>query len=227
MDTGSTVEDLVLCYNNIDDEGAAMLVKFLAQSSSVSTLTLQENTNISVDGWIALIDVLKASSASKLKTLKLGLPNQDPEINEKIATAVGKALAHNSSLETLDLFREDEFMMDSLKWWDVFCEAICNNSSIADICSSNHTLHKISHGKESLFDLWAINRMENKSDVVRVKILKYFMYDDAKVGPTFADFSMTMMPAVIGWIGRDGLGYSVMYELLRCTPSLLACNIKL
>ncbi len=77
-----------------------------------------------------------------------------------------------------------------------------------------------------VFSLLLMNRAKNKGEILRAKILKYHFNDGAAVGPAFAGVQMTSIPSVIGWIGRDCVGFSAMYHLLRSMPWLVELNTK-
>ena len=92
------------------------------------------------------------------------------------------------------------------------------------MCSSNHTLGTcwVNAGlPHSLLSLLDLNYNEDKADVIRAKILMHFFSDIDNIGQVFAQVPMSTMPNAIEWIGRDRLGLSTMYILLRNFPSIV------
>ena len=67
---------------------------------------------------------------------------------------------------------------------------------------------------DELDTLLGINKNENKSEVVRKKLLMYSMLDKGTVGNVFGQMAESLMPCVIEWIGRDRPGFEAMYYLL-------------
>jgi Ran GTPase-activating protein (RanGAP) involved in mRNA processing and transport len=60
-------QNLILSSNNIDDAGAAVLIRLLATTSTISSLDIYGNASISTDGLRAFSEVLLPASASKQK----------------------------------------------------------------------------------------------------------------------------------------------------------------
>jgi Ran GTPase-activating protein (RanGAP) involved in mRNA processing and transport len=230
MNARSSAEGLFLDGNNIDDEGAAMLIRLLAKTRKIDTLTLRGNDLITFDGWRGFARSLLSTT---LKVIRLGTSGYRTRFNSNYVRRFGKALelTKNTTLEVLNLFNDDEDPEIHPRAWEAFNKVLCNNSSISDIVSSNHTLYEIVEIRYGVpqylqFDLKTesllqINRHENKAEVVRTKILKYFFSGSANISTTFVDICTTMMPNVIEWIGRDYSGFSVMYELFRSMTWLL------
>ena len=231
----SILKSLELDDNGIDDEGADLLVRLLANNQSLSTLTLRGNRSITMDRWSAFAGLLHPSSSSKLKVLKLGATNRGSYIDQYVAAYAG-ALANNTSLEVLGLLgRGEDFDFAfadeiSMQGWTAFAKALCDNSSITSICSSNHSLYEILNSGDERYcresmpsrvqSLLDMNREKNKAEVVRSKILRFFFIDADTVERTFADVGTAMMPDAIGCLGRDRLGFSTLYLLLRSMPWL-------
>ena len=110
-----------------------------------------------------------------------------------------------------------------MEGWNAFAKALCDNLSLASIFSSNHSLYKIVDSNDPYYrhiveSLLIMNREKNKTEVIRNKVLKFFFTDTDSLERTYADVVMMVMPDVIGWIGRDCLGFSTMYVLLHSMP---------
>jgi len=232
LDARSSAEALLLDDNNIDDEGAAMLIRLLDKTRKIGTLSLRGNDSITCDGWWRFARALKSTT---LKVLRLGVSGYRDSINSKFVRRFGKALelTSNNTLEVLSLFNNDDDPEIHPRAWEALNKALCNNSSIADIVSSNHTLYEIVESEHPHYlqvdlktaSLLQINRNGNKAEVVRTKILNYFFSGRANVSTTFVDIATKTMPNVIEWIGRDYSGFSVMYDLFRSMPWLISHHI--
>ncbi len=228
LDSKSSLETLNLKDSDIDDEGASILIKLLGNDFSLTSLSLGGNDSLTIDGWCAFARLLLPSSSSKLKVLKLWSYHRRSRTNDRYVIAFAQALAMNTSLEELELFNsvhdnnDEELEIElSIEGWNAFTKAMCDSSSIINVCSSNHTLHKLFHFYDgfippSLQSLLKLNRMKNTSEVARAKIIKHYFSIASNVESTFSDFSATMMPDAMSWIGKDCLGFSTMYRLIRC-----------
>ena len=69
----SALEELVFPYNNIDDDGARILVDVIVSHiGTVRCLDLEDNSFITTNGWRAFADALRPTSLSKLNILRIG-----------------------------------------------------------------------------------------------------------------------------------------------------------
>jgi Leucine-rich repeat (LRR) protein len=219
-------QNLDLAGNNIDDAGAAVLIRLLATTSTISSLDLFQNESISTNGLRALSEVLLPSSASKLKKLKFGCYDQEEQVDVSggVIVAIAAALTTNTSLEVFQVSDEIGFFGVTFTGWSAIARALCDSSSIPNICyRSNHTLHTIFDYEDLpcgplIQSLLEINSKSDKAEVVRTKIIKFF--DPNAIGPVFANAAEAFLPSVIGWIGKDCLGLSLMYSFVRSKPSL-------
>ncbi|KAL7426459.1 hypothetical protein ACHAXH_000989 [Discostella pseudostelligera] len=232
LDSRFAPKALLLENNNMDNEGASILVQLLTATNAVDTLSLRRNNSISMNGWRRFAEALQPSSV--LKVLRLGATSQSAKNNSLLVIKFVAALSWNAIVEELLLFEEDEDPAIDDGAWNALAKVLCNNSSIANIYSSNHTLQAMVEARESgldfipydVFALMRMNRNKNKAEVVRSKILKDFFSDGANVGRTFADLAMTIIPSAICWIGSDRVGFSAMYLLVRSMPWLLDSKTK-
>ncbi len=143
-------------------------------------------------------------------------------------------MANNDSLKELDVFGLDV----SLNLLDTVANVLCDKTSIANVCNSNHMLNIFSPNYESVYDhygevpekielntllgtLLDINKCTDKGEVIRKKLLTYFFSDVEKIGRIFGSMDTSIMPNVVEWIGRDRLGYSLMFAICRSVPTLL------
>lgn len=218
LQSNTTVETLDLSCNNIDDEGAALLPGLLPRLRTLR-LNLIENVLISANGWSLFTDVLRPDSASLLNNLAIGSEIRG-EVDDNVVASFAEGLVQNTSLRSLEIFSD----AISSRGWSALANALCDNSSIVNMCSSNHTLGTcwVNAGlPHSLLSLLDLNYNEDKADVIRAKILMHFFSDIDNIGQVFAQVPMSTMPNAIEWIGRDRLGLSTMYILLRNFPSIV------
>ena len=79
---------------------------------------------------------------------------------------------------------------------------------------------------EEVDTLLQMNCNENKSDVARQKIIfHHFSGADASY-EVFISMNTKLLPQAIRWIGRDELGFSLMYQSVRGVPFLFELNTK-
>ena len=235
LHSGFALKKLFLDWNNIDDEGAAMLVELLASNKTMNVLTLGGNNHISIDGWYRLADILHPTSLSTLKELTIGNYWDEPSTEvDELVLYIAEMLKINTKLEVLDFWGYANL---SPICWNALSKAFCDESSIVNTCLSNHTLRAMEDDKaildgsvdeelpSSLRSLLKMNHKANKGDVVRDKIVTFCLTDDTIVGAAFADAATTSMPSVIGCIGKNRLGFSAMFHLVRSMPWLVDSNV--
>ncbi len=134
----STLVDINLSKNNIDDAGAIMLGSLLRSVRTLSVLDILESNSITTDGWRAVADALQSST---LRTLRIGgiwdfnVVRRGNTVDDGLIISFANALTCNSSLGTLFLgFSISEIGCSAL------VNALCDQSSIDNTFSSNHTL---------------------------------------------------------------------------------------
>jgi hypothetical protein len=49
-------------------------------------------------------------------------------------------------------------------------------------------------------------------------ILTHYLTNTGAIGRVFANLDVKVLPDAIEWIGRDDIGFSAMYNLLRSDP---------
>lgn len=231
LDSQSALEILNFARNSIDDEGASVLASLLgSHMSTVLTLNLNDNDSITTNGWRAFVILLAPISTSKLKVLRL----EHNHIMDDVLIEFIAALSNNNSLNELSL---DGRNLSSIHALDALANVLCDKTSIANVCNSNHSL-KIFHpdcylvgdvnffgyGIQAHYDeldvLLAMNKNPDKAEVIRTKLLTFFFSDFDNNGRVFGSMDTSMMPNVVEWIGRDRLGRSMMFELCRKMPEL-------
>ncbi len=134
LDSEFILEDIDLSKNSIDDEGVAMLTGLLFNSKSISSLWLHDNYSIANHGWSTPSSELLPNSASKLKTLRIGVRNLDDYefnvediINDDVFTNFANSLATNTNLKSLIV---GDVCDISRNGWDHIVSAMCDALSI-------------------------------------------------------------------------------------------------
>ncbi len=231
--SNSALEILDFGINRIDDEGAFALVNLLTMHLRVSCLNLWGNSGITGVEWSAFARVLLPGSTSKLYNMRLGddwnIELGHQFIDDRVTNSFIAAIARNNSLRKLRLGRVEDRQIE--KSLDALINVLCNVSSIKSVCTSNHTFHSFSFdwaGKienprkfDQLYSLLDLNEQEDKAEVVRQKLLLYFFTVVDNIFRFFGPMPTALLPNVVEWIGRDEIGYSVMFELCRNVPALL------
>lgn len=218
------LEDLTLSDCYIDDEGASMLAHLLSDHlRNVVHIGFWSESIITKAGWGAFAEVLRPTSTSKLKTLRLGLTLDDTFFDDEDVIRFVTALRGNTTLEVLDMSDVD-LPHNSM---GTLVNVLCDASSVASVYNSNHTFitFECTYSDNTvvpseLDSLLEINKDKDKAQVVRTKLLLYFFIRVDNTGRVFGQLETSLMPNVMEWIGRDCLGYSAMYELCRIVPEL-------
>jgi hypothetical protein len=124
-------------------------------------------------------------------------------------------LANNSTLTTLHIGGDE---ITDRSWADL-SHALCDETSIENTYSSNHTLHTLEKfGRRNvraeipdhLSALLRLNKNQDKSSVRRQK----------KGIPNINGLNRSTLPSALEWIGRDTVGFSLMYNVVRGIPKL-------
>lgn len=193
------LEEVDLCGCTIDDNDFKAILSALADSDNVSLRNLGLLANpISSTGLIAFIHALRRCK--------------------------------NLALERLDLRGSDHILVNELPRGDslVFTRTLCDWTSIDGIYYSNHVFHSLFLDQMNPFCReWrvihyslALNKNPNKAQVARQKIMMiYFTGEDGEIF-IFAEMHENVLPTALEWIGRDEIGFSLMYDVVRSLPTL-------
>ena len=69
-----------------------------------------------------------------------------------------------------------------------------------------------------------LNKNNNKFEAARHKILlHHFLDGDVQ---EFIEMETPVLPRAVAWAGRDMNGHSLLYQILRCIPSLFGSSEK-
>ena len=122
---------LYLCRNNIDDEGAEVLVNALVNLNQLRELDLSQNGSITIRGWKAFVTLLEMPD-SKLGMLSVHGNN----IGDDGALLFANALHNNTILKSLDL----DTNSITAEGWKLISRLLCDTSTVNKTYLSNHTL---------------------------------------------------------------------------------------
>ena len=149
--------------------------------------------------------------------------------NEMLAFFAGD-LVTNTTLKTMHIPDFQNNIITAQGWTDL-SNILFNVSSIDNIYSSNHSLRTLGDysGRgvpEDIVSLLRMNENDNKSEVVRQKIIKYHFLNGDLNMEELVDMEMNVLPKVMSWVGRDGHGFTLFYKLLQNTPSVFDFDRK-
>jgi len=250
QDSNLDLAELDIHYNQIDDEGLQLLIRFVSSMTSLKELNLSQNRSVTPTGWQALTGILQSPN---LALRKLDLDSNN--INDDTLVALTSALANNKTLKRLALFCPfggNESVSITSRGWSAVSTLLCNKTSIMDTHTSNHTLHKLieddDYGWLNLdlpYDIFQdivsslkLNNNKDKVEVARQKILQthFSTEDDTSNMQELLGMELEMMPAAISWIGRtlpiddwkgkNVSGLSLLYNLMRRLPDLFDSSLQ-
>ena len=225
LDSTFSLEELHLGnLDELDDRGAAALVNLLATASTLQLLKLSRCQSITTNGWREFARVLQ--NGSKVKTLKLDGNN----LNEEVFIDFATALANNTSLSKLRICGS----VITEKIWCAF-DHVFDVSCVESTYISNHTLQTIEIENwvngvhplvvpEELSRVLKMNTIDDKVAVARQKIIALHFSGINVDIQAFAAMAVPILPDAIEWIGRDSVGFSLMYHVTRAIPALFEKN---
>lgn len=214
----SALEVLSLVNNNIDDEVVASIVDSF--KSSMKNLNVRMNRLITSIGLRTLFTLVQQQPTC-LESLCV------PRIDDGMMLVFANALVNNNTLRRFIIHD----VSVTKQGWGSLADVLCNKSTIESICTSNHTLESIKESGQwqvpnDLHAYLELNKNENKSEVVRQKIIKYhFNYGESNI-QKFVNMELNELPQVISWTGRNDIGLSLLYKLCRGMPALFDSDSK-
>jgi hypothetical protein len=214
-----SIEKIDLSSNDIDDDGAAALVDLVAGMITLNRLKLTNCNSITSNGWRVIARVLQTSV--NVTSLKLGGNN----FNDDAVIHFAAALATNKHLSSLVL--DGREITDRI--WVAFSSVLCNNTSVQSTYLSNHTLHTLETTGYYIGDNWTqvqvpdniahvLELNESNQDKVvlaRQKIISNHFSASRINTQAFDVMSVPVLPQAVEWIGRDHLGFSLLYQVSR------------
>lgn len=236
----SSLERFELMSTSMDDVGITRLGDSLAVNTTVKSLVLSKNTNITSAGWQSFVKCIN-NPYSALEVLVI----KESNVDEETVVAIASALAENVRLKKLFINNLGEF---TDRVWEILSSLLCDKTSFERTYASNHTLRTIgiysgdTEDEESFYYLFTdrisfsypssqsdvldslmTNLNKDKAEIVREKILKHHFSGDGSTEDihVFACMPEYMLPCAMEWIGRDHLEFSMMYNLVRAAIKTL------
>jgi hypothetical protein len=221
------MEELTLKSSSIADSGMICLGDALVENQTLKILDMVgfKADSITSDGWQSLSTCL-TNPKSALEELSIRYCNIDQEGIETII----EALDGNTRLKKLTISSIHDIDVDGEMWEEIWerLDAILGDTTIEGTFSSNHTLEDIKITSEYEDILPAeyirrslnVNKNENKSEVARQKILKCYFPGDYRNIHIFTRIPESVLVYAMEWMGRNNLGYSLMYSVVRCFPHM-------
>lgn len=214
------LENLRIETTEIHDRELICLGAALNVNQSVKHLDLGQNlVNISTRGWRGFAICL-SSRQSALEELNLS----GCDVTSDGAIEIVTALAGNSRLTTLHLSPPNDDDRYSEQVWQSLKCLLCDTTSIESTFFSNHTLHSlvVYDLMENVMSLLEMNRGVNKSEVARQKIMAHHFSGDTTNLHMFVHMQEAILPFALEWIGRNNLGFSLMFSLVQeLAPTLV------
>ena len=217
-----SIENIWLVGWGFDDDDIICLGGALADNRSLKHLYLESDPvtrEVTAEGWRGFSVCFATPLA--LKTLDI----ENMEIDEEGAMAIVTALisANILSMERLLIGNES-----NSKVRESLSRVLCDNSSIDNTFLSCHTLHTIQYGyqhepPDDCEHYLQLNMNKNKVEVARQKIVEqHFSGSNLESNVhVFARMPVSVLPTAIEWVGRDNLGYSLMFCCVQSIPALL------
>jgi len=224
------LEQIDLRYSSINEEGLLILADALTvtttSSKSIKMIDLGFNLHITVSSWKSFFSKL-GSNTFALEELYL----QGNNITDEAMEDLCNALAQNETLKNISI---GNLFTITEKGWEHVRHLLCNKSNGIDTISnaSNHTLCSLGYEgiPEDVHSLLSWNQAgHSKHEVVRAKILQHHFAHNASCTGTdgmnniqeFLGMDLNVLPVAISWVGKDDIGRTHMYQLMRSLPSLL------
>ena len=209
----SSLERFDLSNNNIDDNAVVSLVRAYPRLCSMKYLSLWSNDSITPVAMRGLSNLLRNPTC--LEELRLGDYTNTNGVNiDEVVVAFANELVNNTSLKYLYLGYS--YVVTS-RGRVALSTLLCNKVDIDSIFTSNHTLQRVHPYRSPNLDL---NKNENKFEVARQKIIRYHFLNGEDNIEDLLDIELGVLPHAMSWVNRDDTGHSLLYQLVRCLPSL-------
>jgi len=230
LENNPTVQHLDISTCTITDQDITILGNALMRNSTLQTLDIAwSSSSITSEGWRAF-SVYLQNHNSTLKKLRVSGTN----MNDEGLMVLLNALANDTTLRAFIAHPNDSISDDG---WQTLADILCDKTSLSSIYTSNHTLQQFYAGmfsenerpNDHLVSLLELNQNDNKHEVVRQKLIRYYFSNDdggiVKV-EEFVDIELEVLPHAIAWVGRDDTGHSLLYTLFQTMPTLFDTDRK-
>jgi hypothetical protein len=212
-----SLTQLSLCGGCLDDEGITFIGYSLVKNKVLTHLDLSGNCQITSAGWQGF-SICLMSPTCALQELDLSFLMRG-NINDDTVISFATALATNKRLCSLKLNGGE--ITDRI--WLAFTNFLCDNSSPLSTYYCNHTLQTIrmvnNRNLQVPKKIARVLKMNAKHDdkkaLARQKIIANH-FSASKIDTcAFSVMPVPLLPHAIDWIGRDLLGFSLMYQVSR------------
>ena len=235
----SSLKKLRLLETSIDDSVIVAFGNDLSRNTAFEVLNINESRPITSESWLAF-SRLFGSNLSNLREINVS----DNGIENDVIVAFINELSENenSLLKRFIIRSEEDYVgidppIDYTSViWDQLKNLLCNTSNIDATWSSNHTLCSLGgfdqdsddNDSDTIFesvmpqevsDILKMNEGEDKKLVARKKIIKHHFCGDIDLNALIGS-DQKLLPCKISWFGRDALGLSMVYSILRKLPDL-------
>ena len=229
LENNSTVQHLNLSKCTVTDQDIIALGNALMRNSTLQTLDIAWGSSITSAGWQALSVYLRNHNSTLKKIIV-----HDTDMNDESLMVLLNALVNNTTLKALVAHPNDSIRDIG---WQALADFLCDETSLSSIYTSNHTLQQFYAGfyydddgpKDHLVSLLKLNENDNKQEVARQKLIRYYFSNDdggiVKV-EEFVDVELEVLPQAIAWVGKDDIGHSLLYKLFQTMPTLFDTDRK-
>ena len=142
---------------------------------------------------------------------------------ERAENELVAGLNQNSNLKVLQV--SDLFEKDTARGYIKFHNLLCDTTSIASVCQSNHTLEEIHLHREKLpacEEYLELNKISNKRKVVQCKLMKYFFSQSTNPIRPLANMPLGLLTEVLGIDVPEK--QSAVFNILKYIPEL--CDVS-
>ena len=241
----SSLKKLELLGTSIDDNVITALVNELSRNTTLEVLVISchESRPITSQGWLGL-SRLFGSNLSNLREFDISDNGID---DDTIISFINELSQNENSLLKRFIIRVEEGYLGSdppidpaNDIWDSIMNLLCNTSSVDATYFSNHALCSLggfvveeldeySDDDDSdifefemplkVYDLLEMNEDDDKKQVARKKIIKHHFSGDFNLNALIGS-DQKLLPHKISWFGRDALGLSVVFSIMKKLPEL-------
>ncbi len=213
------IEDLFLHSIQLCNEGVTYFGNALAVNQTLKYLHIGTGMTFTLAGWKSIAKCF-------------GNPNTTLEELNLSSCRISTEGLVNSTLERLNLKKFSTIEVPTVI--KALSRLFCDKTSISSTFSSNHTLHSIIHRKQKTSDeaLWEemkyslkLNKMKNKLEVARHKILAHHFSGEAIASCSLSQLPLTIFPHAMEGIGSNKIDFAPMYSVVRAFPMLCTCPI--
>jgi hypothetical protein len=233
--SNSSLEGIDIQGCNLDNNDGSFQ-RMLSGCSTCRLLSLLCVTNWHATALAAMLN----NPATVVVTLFAAIPRCRRRLDyQQAARVITTSLEKNMHLQ--EIFFAQDFVLAPRIVSQIHMDikkVLCNVSTINSIINSNHRVREFvicnhnwqdgnltairNRNVEQVRQCLELNTNDNKAEVIRNKILRFYFVGEYDVSP-LAKMPLSVLPEVISQIGGDHK-HSAIYRLLRLIPEL--CNVS-